>query len=91
MPNTGINGFVAYAKAMIAGELKGKEEPEWASQNWSAFHLDPSYMALILLRYVTHSLDLEVKRLLEPGQVRWLFCRAHAKEIVNGRQDMVRS
>lgn len=88
MPNTGIDAFVAYAKASKAGELEGKEAPDWVSKNWSESCLCPTWCSLTLSRYVTQSLDLEVKRLLEPGKVRWLFCRAQTKEIVNGRSDM---
>lgn len=39
------------------------------------------------LAYPTLSLTLEIKKLLPPEGVNWLFCRAQAKEIRNGRMD----
>lgn len=38
-------------------------------------------------RYPTLSLSLEVKKVLPPEGVKWLFMRARAKEIKNGRMD----
>lgn len=38
-------------------------------------------------RYPTLSLSLEVKKVLPPEGVQWLFMRARAKEIKNGRMD----
>lgn len=37
--------------------------------------------------YPTLSMTLEIKRLLPPGGVKWLFMRAQAKKIENGRMD----
>ncbi len=37
--------------------------------------------------YPTLTLSLEIKKLLPPGGVRWLFVRAQVKEVKNGRMD----
>ena len=38
-------------------------------------------------KYLTASMSLEMKKVLPPEGVRWLFLRAQAKEIENGRFD----
>lgn len=38
-------------------------------------------------RYPTLSMSLEIKKVLPPEGVQWLFLRARAKEIKNGRMD----
>lgn len=41
----------------------------------------------VLYGYPTMSMGLEVKKLLPPEGVKWLFIRAQAKQIKNGRMD----
>lgn len=40
-----------------------------------------------LYAYPTLSMSLDVKKLLPPEGVKWLFVRAHAKQIKDGRMD----
>ena len=52
--------------------------------NDTAVGIDPNTPPF---KYLTASMSLEMKNVLPPEGVRWLFLRAQAKEIQNGRLD----
>ena len=66
------------AKTLVARAMQAKQDSNTATDHG---RIPMPY------GYPTLSMSLEIKQILPPSGVKWLFVRAQAKEIKNGRMD----